>query len=201
MTSVVSEARSPLRYINRILICLIIAINLYVLVTPFIPQLQLWLRKRQWHGISGVPYKTKLSNGTSAKGIPSDNRLVIPKLAMDTHIYTGKDPYLVNKGAWARPNTSTPPKGSNTVIVGHRFTYDGPATFYSLDKVKPNDSIIVYWQKKEYDYIVTKTEVVPPTAVQVEKLTKDAQLTLYTCTPIWSAKNRLVVYAKPVDAQ
>jgi sortase A len=131
--------------------------------------------------------------------MPADNRLVIPKIALDQHIYIGKSQYLVNKGPWARPNTSTPPKGGNTVIVGHRFTYSGPATFYSLDKVAAGDTVVLYWHGKEYDYKVARKEVVPATAIEIERPTKDSQLTLYTCTPLWSAKDRLVIIAKPIS--
>ena len=87
------------------------------------------------------------------------------------------------------------------MLVGHRFTYDGPATFYSLDKVSIGDNIVVYWSSREYDYRVESIKVVPPTAIEVEAPTKDAQLTIYTCTPLWSAKNRLVIVSKPINKE
>lgn len=201
METVVKSKKSSLFWVNIALVILIIFINAYVLIAPQIPKIALWRHKHQTSSVAGLPYKTNLDTGssTSRRDIPADDRLVIPKIALDEHIYTGSSPYLVNKGVWARPNTSTPPEGGNTVLVGHRFTYDGPATFYSLDKVTKGDSIVVYWQSKEYDYQVETIEVVPPTAVEVEAPTKDAQLTIYTCTPLWSAKNRLVLIAKPIN--
>lgn len=198
METVVKSKKSPLAWVNIVLVVLIVAINGYVLAAPQIPRIELWRHKRQTNAVAGLPYKTTLDAHSTAprKDTPSDNRLVIPKIALDEHIYTGDSAYLVNKGVWARPNTSTPPKGGNTVLVGHRFTYDGPATFYSLDKVAKGDNIVVYWEGKEYDYQVETISVVPPTAIEVEAPTKDAQLTLYTCTPLWSAKNRLVIVSK-----
>ena len=185
---------------NLALIATIIGINLYIFSAPFVPQLQLWLRQRHARPFAGLPYKTQLESSTPANNLredaPKDDRLIIPRLALNEHIYEGSSPYLVNKGVWALPKTSTPPKGGNTVLVGHRFTYDGPATFYSLDKVKTGDNMVIYWQGKEYDYQVSSVQVVPPTALEVENPTKNAQLTVYTCTPLWSAKNRLVVVAK-----
>jgi len=197
---VVKERKIRLKHFNWLLVFIILAINLYVLVSPLLPQIDLWRRKQEAAAVAGLPYKTNLDSSSKKDDmraeIPSDNRLVIPKLALDEHIYTGSSPYLVNKGVWARPNTSTPPKDSNTVLVGHRFTYGGPATFYSLDKVAVGDKLVLYWQGKEYDYTVTSTKVVAPTAIEVEEPTKQPQLTVYTCTPIWSAKDRLVVVAK-----
>jgi LPXTG-site transpeptidase (sortase) family protein len=185
---------------NTVLAFLIIVVNLYVLASPFVPQLRLVVRKQHVKAVAGLPYKTVLDStpatDTKRAEIPKDNRIVIPKIALDEAIFQGTSPYLVNKGVWARPATSTPPKGGNTVLVGHRFTYSGPATFYSLDKVAVGDTIVMYWQSKEYDYVVSQTKVVQATAVEIEDPTTDAQLTIYTCTPLWSAKDRLVVIAK-----
>ena len=186
---------------NRVLLVLIIIINTYIIVLPVLPKIQLWLHQRKTKNVAGLPYSTKLdaNKNDKRKGIPADNRIVIPKLGMDEHVYEGTSPYTVNKGVWARPKTSTPDKGGNTVMVGHRFTYSGPATFYNLDKVGAGDTIVVYWQGKEYDYTIAETKVVPPTAVQIEAPTKDSQLTVYTCTPLTTAKNRLVLIAKPTQ--
>ncbi len=187
---------------NIALVVAVVGLNLYIFSAPFVPQLQLWLRQRHAKPVAGLPYKTQLATNTGANAtradIPKDNRLVIPKLALNEHIYEGTSPYLVNKGVWANPKTSTPPSGGNTVLIGHRFTYDGPATFYSLDKVAVGDNIVIYWQGKEYDYRVSSTQVVPATATEIEDPTSQAQLTVYTCTPLWSAKDRLVVVAKPI---
>ena len=190
--------------INFILVCLILASNIYVLILPIIPELALHNNRQKLKGVAGIPYKTKtdsqLAVNQKRKDIPSDNRLVIPSLGLDEHIYDGASQYLVNKGVWARPNGSIPPKGGNTVLVGHRFTYSGPATFYSLDKVSVNDKILIYWGGVEYNYTVRESKVVAATAVEIENATKTPRLTIYTCTPLWSAKDRLVLIATPTEA-
>lgn len=195
-----SESPSKLKYANWLLIALILLTNSYILLSPLLPQLDLWWRKHQTQATAGLPYQTRLDENSGKNDkrgdIPKDNRLVIPKIALNQYIWQSTNPWILNKGVWARPQTSTPPEGSNTVLTGHRFTYDGPSTFYSLDKVTKGDKIIVYWKEKEYDYTVTEIKVVPPTAIEIERSTTDKQLTLYTCTPLWSAKNRLVVVAK-----
>ncbi len=178
---------------------LIVGINLYVIGAPLEPQVAFLWRRYNAQENGGYPYKTSLVTSTSGRAaIPSDNRLVIPRLALDERIYTGDSPYLVNKGVWARPKTSTPPQGGNTVLVGQRFTYNGKAVFYSLDQMRGGDNIIIYWLHKEYDYQIVTTKVVPPTDTIIEAPTKAGQLTLYTSTPLWSAKNRLVIVARPI---
>ena len=196
--------RYNLAQVNFVLVCLILACNLYVLILPIIPTIILRNNRHKLKAVACIPYKTytdtKSSANTIRKDIPSDSRLVIPSLGLDEHIYEGSSPYLVNKGVWARPKGSTPPKGGNTVLVGHRFTYNGPATFYSLDKVAVNDKILIYWGGEEYDYTVRESKVVAATAVDIESATKTPRLTIYTCTPLWSAKDRLVLIATPSEA-
>jgi sortase A len=197
----------PLRKINNILTILIVVANLYVIGLPLYPQLRFWLDKRS-DTFSGVPYEGLLATtagpttNTSAKQrkpIPKDNRLVIPALSLDEQIFVGTDQNLVHKGVWQRPAGSAPDKGGNTVLVGHRFTYSSPAVFYHLDKVKAGDVLAVYWNEKEYVYKVAETKVVPATAIEIEAPSERAKLTIYTCTPIWSAKDRLVIIAEPQE--
>ncbi len=53
----------------------------------------------------------------------------------------------------------------------------------------------MFWQGKQYVYKVASVSVVPPSDGSVEDNTAQAELTLYTCTPLWSPTHRLVVVA------
>lgn len=110
-----------------------------------------------------------------------------------------KRPLLSIKGIWRRPNTSSPDKAGNTVLVAHRFTYNGPAVFYHLDLMKKGHRFAVFWDGKEYDYEVIETKIVEPTAIEIENNTKEPIMTLYTCTPMWTAKQRLVIVSKLIS--
>ena len=91
----------------------------------------------------------------------------------------------------------TPDRGGNTVLIGHRFTYTTPrGVFYYLNKVKLNDEIGLWWNNKEYLYRVSGIKEVKPTDTAVENATTQPQLTLFTCTPLWLPKDRLVVVAQ-----
>lgn len=105
----------------------------------------------------------------------------------------------MSKGAWLLPGTAKPNEG-NTVISAHRFQFLPPAknTFYHLDKVEIEDYVTIYWQGEEYDYQVVKKEVVEPNSLLLAQKTSFSQLTLYTCTPLWTAAQRLVVIANPI---
>jgi sortase A len=124
----------------------------------------------------------------------NENRLFVPSLGMDEVIHEGGLEEL-KFGVLRRSRTSTPDKGSNTVMVGHRFTYGSRGVFYHLDKVKTGDSILLHWEGKPYRYMVKNILVVSPSQINIEEPTGENILTLYTCTPLWSAKDRLVIQA------
>jgi LPXTG-site transpeptidase (sortase) family protein len=127
---------------------------------------------------------------------PPDNRLVIPKIGVNLSIVEGQESEAALwKGAWRIPSSSTPKDGGNTVLSAHRFRYRPPSnlTLYLLDKVKRDDIMIVYWQGKEYDYRVTQTKIVPRENTDIAEPTLTDQLTVFTCHPLFSTKERLVV--------
>ncbi|MDD3370161.1 MAG: sortase, partial [Lachnospiraceae bacterium] len=65
--------------------------------------------------------------------------------------------------------------------------------FNRLDEVKIGDEIILETEKGTYTYHVTGTKVVAPDEMSVLDPTKDATVTLITCTPLYVATHRLIV--------
>ncbi|HKU19142.1 MAG TPA: class E sortase [Candidatus Saccharimonadales bacterium] len=182
--------------INTVLCIATVLICAYIMIAPLAPLMAFWIATHTGSRMRSLNQELTLPiNRVPAS--PSDNRLVIPAMLLDTPINEGRDLSALRTGPWRRPNGSTPAAGGNTVIAGHRFTYTNPrGTFYFLNKLQPGDRIGIFWRGKRYLYRVTASETVPPTAGNIEAPTKDAQLTLYTCTPLWLPKNRLVVIAK-----
>lgn len=167
---------------------------LIILLYPWVPEVQYqisWIERVQ---------KPPTETG-SASDSDEINRLIIPKIGVDTAIIEGKNESALNQGAWRIPSSSTPDQGSNTVITGHRFRYLPPnnTTFYLLDKLKAGDEIMVVWKRKSYSYAVSEMRVVESTETSIQDQTKDSRLTLFTCTPLFSTAKRLVVVARPVE--
>src|SRR5690606_14348468 len=121
-----------LRIVNNFLLGFIILLNGYVLVKPLLPKVDYEIKQRVTKPVKPVD-RSKPNIDTST------NHLVIPALQLDEPVLDSTNPSTVHQGIWRRPNTSTPDKESNTVLVGHRFTYDGAAVFYNLDKLKQGD--------------------------------------------------------------
>jgi sortase A len=121
-------------------------------------------------------------------------------MQLDVRVYEGRDARALRDGPWHRPNTGSPDTGGNMVIAAHRFTYTQPrASFYHLDVVRPGDEIGIFWHGKKYLYTVQNIRTVPATDISIEAQTTESQLTLYTCTPLWNPKNRLIVTAVPKE--
>jgi LPXTG-site transpeptidase (sortase) family protein len=190
-----------LKKINNLLLVLIILVNLYVILLPFLPALLFAVQK---HGgreqVLTQKVQAPLPKPTAAHPVVTSqpNGITIPSMLLDQPILEGRDTYAVlNHGILRWPAGSTPDKGGNTVLVGHRFTYTLPkGVFYYLNKVSVGDELSVVWNNQKYIYKVSQIEVVPPTDTAIEDPTTDARLTLFTCTPLLWPTQRLVVIAE-----
>ena len=190
-----------LRKFNNILSALVIALGLYIALSPLAPQAEYFIRDKSPN--ASAPYSGALAESVGSSTTaqtPADNRIVIPSIQIDEPIVESNTINSIkNGGTWRRPNTSTPNRDGNTVIIGHRFYGSNTSTFYHLDKVEVGEKMAVYWEGIEILYEVTEVKIVDESAIEIEAPTKSRQLTIYTCHPIWTAKQRLVVIAKPVE--
>ncbi len=195
--------RNRLRLFNNGLTVVVLIFSVYIIVLPFLPFLSLW-----WDQFSdssnGYRYESQLAKD-AGQNIdlalpPNENTIVVPSIQIDNKVAEGADiSALAIDGVWRRPHTSTPDQGGNTVFVGHRFSYSNPATFYHLDKMEKGEKFAVWWNQQEYIYEVTEIVIVEATEISIEGPSVDPIVTLYTCTPIWTAAQRLVVRGKLIN--
>jgi sortase A len=199
------EAKKPkqrnwLRTFNNFLSVVVLLVAVYIIVMPFLPKIQFWV-KQTTHAQPPLVKQNLPDAPQTTEVIPAENTLVVPTIDMQVLVHEGATKTTLRQGVWHRPNTSDPTKGSNTVLVGHRFTYANPiGVFYNLDKIKVGDPIVLYWQGKKYSYKVKNIITVTPDRIDIEAPTKQPRLTLYTCTPLWTSKFRLVIQAE-LEAQ
>lgn len=185
----------------------IIIVNAYVIIAPFYPSINYWYqnhfsdtRTQLTQQISSFG-KAQNNVGIATKASAMQgNWLIIPSMLLKQPIYEGtvSQTYTVlDKGIWHWPNGSTPDQGGNTILIGHRFTYTNPrGVFYELNQLKLGDQIGVWWAGKQYTYMVSSISVVSPSDTAILSQTKQPELTLYTCTPLWNPKERLIVVAQ-----
>lgn len=189
-----------LRTFNHLLSIVVVVIGVYILITPLLPQVSYWLRDTSPETLAPFEGELAKSQGSSSSlAIPKENRLLIPSIGINEPIKESTTIDVIKDGGtWRRPQTAVPTDIDNTVIVGHRYYGSEVSTFYHLDKVEIGQDIAIYWDGKEILYEVSEIKVVPATAIEIEAPTDEKLLTLYTCTPVWTGKDRLVVVAKPI---
>ena len=124
-------------------------------------------------------------------------RIVIPKIELDLVVVEGVDRDNLRRGPGHMPWTPMPGQVGNTVISGHRVTNGAP--FFSLDELEPGDEILVETVTGTHTYVVREQFSVLPTDVWVTNSRPGAWLTLTTCNPRFSARERLITVAELVD--
>jgi sortase A len=95
------------------------------------------------------------------------------------------------------PWTPVPGQPGNAVVSGHRTTYGAP--FFDVDLLEPGDTIEVETVIGRHVYAVRESIIVAPTDVWVTDPRPGAWLTITTCTPRFSARQRLIVFAELVE--
>lgn len=116
----------------------------------------------------------------------------IPKLDLKVAIGEGVDNETLKYAVGHFDGTAMPGQKGNFAVAGHRsYTYS--QYFNRLDEIKVGDEIEVQTKKGDFVYKVYETKVVEPTEVSVLDPTKDATITLVTCTPVRVATHRLII--------
>ena len=127
------------------------------------------------------------------EGVPFAE-LRIPDIGLDAVLFEGVTPAALRNGPGHMPWTPLPGQPGNAVISGHRTTYGAP--FFDLDLLEPGDEIEVDTVIGSHTYTVRETVIVTPTDVWVTDPRPGAWLTLTTCHPKLSARERLIVFAE-----
>lgn len=136
----------------------------------------------------------------SFEGYPDAVGMIdIPKIGERLPLYIGASDFNLSRGVAQISGTSLPFGGKNTqtVIAGHRGWY-GPTLFLNIDQLFPGDLIYLSYLGQEGVYSVTGSEVIEPW--QTDKLLETDKneeiLTLLTCHPLFSSKERLLVHSR-----
>jgi sortase A len=118
----------------------------------------------------------------------------IPKIGLDRAIVQGVAVPDLRKGPGHYPDSPMPGQLGNAAIAGHRTTYGAP--FNRIDELAPGDEITIVTVSGTFHYTVTGQLIVSPKQTEVLDPTPNATLTLTTCNPKYSARERLVVKAR-----
>ena len=140
-----------------------------------------------------------LAQRFGAKAEPGEaiGRLRAPTMGdLDIVVVQGTDTASLQKGPGHFPETPFPGQGGTVAIAGHRTTYGAP--FRDAESVERGDRMVLEMPYAKIFYRVQKTEVVDPTDVGVVEYVGYERLVLSTCHPVYSAAQRLIVFAHAV---
>jgi len=120
-------------------------------------------------------------------------RLRIPTIGVSYLIVQGTDEGSLQKGPGHYPSTSLPGLGQTVAIAGHRTTYLAP--FRHIDTLRPGDRIVLRMPYGRFLYTVQYHRIVSPTAWWITRDVGYERLVLSACNPLYSAAQRIVVFA------
>jgi len=145
-----------------------------------------------------VPTRARVDAATQQLGIVTGH-IDIPAIGVDEVIREGVDLTVIDRGVAHWSGTADPGGVGNMVLAGHRTIHTAP--FRDLDKLEPGDDIFV----SRIDgvvatYRVIETLIVEPDDMWIVDQTDEPMLTLFACHPKGSARQRIVVRARLVDA-
>ncbi len=124
-------------------------------------------------------------------------RITIPKIGVNFLFVQGTDEASLEKGPGHYPSTALPGLNETVAIAGHRTTYLAP--FRHLDGLRHGDRIVLRMPYGSFDYRVQYTRIVTPNAWWITHNVGYDRLVLSACNPLYSAAQRIVVFAKLSD--
>jgi sortase A len=138
---------------------------------------------------------TPTSTTVPVRPVPGDAvaLIQIPEIGVEKAVVEGVSVGDLKKGPGHYPKTPMPGQTGNAAIAGHRTTYGAP--FGELGELEAGDKVYVTTRQGRFVYRVDSQKVVKPTQMEVLDPTFGATLTLTTCHPKFSARQRLIVTA------
>lgn len=121
----------------------------------------------------------------------------VPSIGLEAVVFEGVTRSTLTRGPGHMPHTPLPGQPGNAVVSGHRTTYGRP--FFDFDLLEVGDVIEVETAIGVHIYHVRESFIVQPTDIWVTDDKDGAWLTLTTCNPKFSARERLIVTAELVE--
>jgi len=121
-------------------------------------------------------------------------RIQIPAIEIDAPVVQGDGWEQLKKGVGQNAGSANPGQNGNVVLSAHNDVYG--ELFRFLDKLQPGDQVVIYTQQRQYVYVVDRTAIVEPTAVEVMASTGSPTVTLISCYPYLVDDERIVVFAR-----
>jgi len=138
-----------------------------------------------WQSMATIPIPTP--------GSQQAIRIQVPAIGVDAPVVQGDSWEQLKKGVGQHIRTPNPGENGNIVLSGHNDVFG--EVFRDLDRLQPGDLVILFTGQRQYIYVITGTQMVAPTAVEVMASTPNTRVTLISCHPYLVDIHRIVVTA------
>ncbi len=130
------------------------------------------------------------------KPLPGDaiGKIVMPSIDRSYVVVEGTKTKDLRKGPGHYADTPLPGERGTVGIAGHRTTHGAP--FRHIDSLKPRQRVILEMPDGTYVYRVETTKIVDPSQISVKRKVGYDRLILSACHPLYSAAQRIVVFAR-----
>jgi len=123
-------------------------------------------------------------------------KIMIPSIGVSKYVVEGTDVDSLRKGPGHYPETPLPGEPGTTAIAGHRTTYGAP--FRHIDEVQRGEPVVIDMPDGRFVYRVQRTKVVDDQDLSVLDRVGYQRLVLSACHPLYSAAQRIIVFARLV---
>jgi sortase A len=146
-----------------------------------------------------IAFLARLLRRRSQPGDPI-GRIKIKRIGINFVVVEGTQPEDLRKGPGHYGDTPFPGIRGTVAIAGHRTTYLAP--FRKLDKMRRGDLITLEMPYGRFTYRTELRRIVDPSAyAYVTARKRYDRLALTACHPLYSAAQRIVVFARLVHVQ
>jgi sortase A len=121
-------------------------------------------------------------------------RIELPSLGKDYYVVEGTATDDLRKGPGHYEDTPMPGQRGTVGIAGHRTTNGAP--FRDIDDLERGDEIRVEMPYGTFVYSVEKTRIVDDNDLSVKEPVGYKRLLLSACHPLYSAAQRVIVFAR-----
>jgi sortase A len=121
-------------------------------------------------------------------------RIAMPTLDRSFAVVQGVGTSALRKGPGHYSETALPGQRGTVAVAGHRTTYLAP--FRTIDRLRRGQPVVIEMPYGRFTYRVERQRIVAPSATEVLRPAGHDRLVLTACHPLYSAAQRIVVFAR-----
>ena len=125
--------------------------------------------------------------------------IVIPRIGLHSVVVQGTAASDLSRGPGHYRMTPLPGSGGTVAIAGHRTTYGQP--FRHIDELRRGDTVELAMAYGTFRYRVYAERIVDDRDWSIIRRRRFEQVVLSACHPLYSAAQRIVVFARLASAE